>query len=136
HEATFADKERVTVDCASDSLDELIAELTESSLFSQQKVITVKNPFFLTSKVPKKFQKQVQQLQGIFEHIDQLDDVVVLVASYDKLDRRKKLTKTALKQFNVVDAHVKAYEAGKVVRGIIAAEGYQIANADLQLLLE
>lgn len=136
HEKSFADLDKVTIDCESDGLDDLIADLTESSLFSQQKVITVKNPFFLTSKVSKKYQKQLDKLQQIFENINQLDDIIVLIASYEKLDRRKKLTKTAFKQFNVVDTQLKTYEVSKVMKSLIVSEGYQISSSALQLLLE
>lgn len=136
YEESFQEFEKVSVDCESDSLDDLIAELTESSLFSQQKVITIKNPFFLTAKVPQKAKKQLDQLQQIFDHIDQLDNKLVIVASYEKLDRRKKLTKTILKKFNVVDTEVKSYEVKKVTKALISAEGYQITEMALQLLLE
>lgn len=136
YEESFQELEKVSVDCESDSLDDLIAELTESSLFSQQKVITIKNPFFLTAKVPQKAKKQLDQLQQIFDHIDQLDNKLVIVASYEKLDRRKKLTKTILKKFNVVDTEVKSYEVKKVTKALISAEGYQITEMALQLLLE
>ena len=136
YEDSFQELEKVSVDCESDSLDDLIAELTESSLFSQQKIITIKNPFFLTAKVPQKAKKQLDQLQQIFDHIDQLDNKLVIVASYEKLDRRKKLTKTILKKFNVVDTEVKSYEVKKVTKALISAEGYQITEMALQLLLE
>ena len=136
YEESFQELEKVSIDCESDSLDDLIAELTESSLFSQQKVITIKNPFFLTAKVPQKAKKQLDQLQQIFDHIDQLDNKLVIVASYEKLDRRKKLTKTILKKFNVVDTEVKSYEVKKVTKALISAEGYQITEMALQLLLE
>lgn len=136
YEESFQELEKVSVDCESDSLDDLIAELTESSLFSQQKIITIKNPFFLTAKVPQKAKKQLDQLQQIFDHIDQLDNKLVIVASYEKLDRRKKLTKTILKKFNVVDTEVKSYEVKKVTKALISAEGYQITEMALQLLLE
>ncbi|MDF7672087.1 DNA polymerase III subunit delta [Lactobacillus sp. ESL0701] len=135
-EERFNDLERVNVDCESEGIDELIADLTESSLFSQQKIITVKNPFFLTTKAPKKMQKQMDQLQEIFANLQQLDDLVVLVASYDKVDRRKKLTKTVLQQFNVVETKVKTYEVAPVTKNLIAAEGYQISRTGLQLLLQ
>ncbi|MDF7682601.1 DNA polymerase III subunit delta [Lactobacillus sp. ESL0679] len=136
HEERFNDLERISIDCESDGLDELIADLTESSLFSQQKIITVKNPFFLTAKVPKKMQKQLEQLQEIFANLQQLDDVVILIASYEKVDRRKKLTKTVLQQFNVVETKVKTYEVGAITKALIAAEGYQISRTGLQLLLQ
>ncbi|WEV51956.1 DNA polymerase III subunit delta [Lactobacillus sp. ESL0731] len=136
HEERFNDLERISIDCESDGLDELIADLTESSLFSQQKIITVKNPFFLTAKVPKKMQKQLEQLQEIFANLQQLDDIVVLVASYEKVDRRKKLTKTVLQQFNVIETKVKTYEVGAITKALITAEGYQISRTGLQLLLQ
>lgn len=136
HENQFAEMEKLTVDCENDSLDELVADLTESSLFNQQKVITVKNPYFLTAKTPKKIQKQLEQLQQVFENIDKLDDIVVLVASYEKLDRRKKLTKTVLRQFNTVNTEVKTYEVNRLVKALISTEGYQISSSALQLLLE
>lgn len=132
----FKDLEHVTVDCESDGLDELIASLTESSLFSEQKFIVVKNPFFLTAKVSKKLQKQIDDLQKIFENLADLEDVVVIVASYEKIDRRKKLTKTVLKQFNVVEPQIRPYEVASTTKALIKDEGYIITQSALQLLIE
>ena len=135
-EDRFKDLEHVTVDCESDGLDELIASLTESSLFSEQKFIVVKNPFFLTAKVSKKLQKQIDDLQKIFENLADLEDVVVIVASYEKIDRRKKLTKTVLKQFNVVEPQIRPYEVASTTKTLIKDEGYIITQSALQLLIE
>ncbi|WEV42864.1 DNA polymerase III subunit delta [Lactobacillus sp. ESL0684] len=136
HEKRFAGLDKVTIDCTVDGIEELIANLSESSLFSQQKMIIVKNPFFLTAKSPKKLQKQLVRLQDIFTKMNQLDDLVIIIASYSKIDRRKKLTKTVLKQFNVIETNVKSYEIGTIIKNLIKAEGYQISSAGLQLLLE
>lgn len=135
-EDRFKDLEHVTVDCESDGLDELIASLTESSLFSEQKFIVVKNPFFLTAKVSKKLQKQIDDLQKIFENLADLEDVVVIVASYEKIDRRKKMTKTVLKQFNVVEPQIRPYEVASTTKALIKDEGYIITQSALQLLIE
>lgn len=135
-EDRFKDLEHVTVDCENDGLDELIASLTESSLFSEQKFIVVKNPFFLTAKVSKKLQKQIDDLQKIFENLADLEDVVVIVASYEKIDRRKKLTKTVLKQFNVVEPQIRPYEVASTTKALIKDEGYIITQSALQLLIE
>ena len=135
-EDRFKDLEHVTVDCESDGLDELIASLTESSLFSEQKFIVVKNPFFLTAKVSKKLQKQIDDLQKIFENLADLEDVVVIVASYEKIDRRKKLTKTVLKQFNVVEPQIRPYEVASTTKALIKDEGYIITQSAVQLLIE
>lgn len=135
-EEQFKDYEHIVVDCESDGLDELIADLTESSLFSEQKLIVIKNPFFLTAKVPKKFSKQLDDLQKIFEKIADLEDVVVIEASYEKIDRRKKLTKTIMKQFNVFEPKIRPYEVGAMTKAIIKAEGYTITQSALQILVE
>lgn len=132
----FKGLDRVTVDCENDGLDELIADLTESSLFSSQKLILVKNPFFLTAKVAQKYKKQVKELENIFNHSDELDDIVVIVASYEKIDRRKKITKTIMANFNVVEPKIKSYEVGAVLKSIIQEEGYTISQSALQLLVE
>lgn len=135
-ESQFKDMEKVVIDCDSDGLDELIATLTEASLFSSQKLVMVKNPFFLTAKMPAKFKKQSLQLQTIFENLDQLDDILILVASYDKLDKRKKLTKIVQRNLNVIETSFKPYEVSGIIKSIINQEGYQISKSALQLLLE
>lgn len=135
-EKKFIDLEHISVDCEAEGLDELIVSLTESSLFSERKLILIKNPFFLTAKVPKKFQKQIDALQKIFANLQEIEDVVIIVASYEKLDRRKKLTKTILKQFNVVEPQIRSYEVGAITKALIKAEGYTITQSALQLLIE
>ncbi|GHV98110.1 DNA polymerase III subunit delta [Lactobacillus nasalidis] len=132
----FQGLERVTVDCESDPLDDLIAALAEASLFSQRKLVLVKNPLFLTGKFPAKYKQQAEQLLEIFTHIDQLDDVVVLVASYEKLDRRKKLTKQVEKSFNTVSTAVKSYDSGRWMKALVKAEGYRFDRGALELLME
>lgn len=135
-DAQFSNLEKISVDCEIDGLDELIASLTESSLFASQKIITIKNPFFLTSKTPKKFAKQVKQLEDIFSHLQQIDDVIVIEASYEKIDRRKKLSKTIMANLNVVETKIKPYEVGAITKALIKAEGYTISQSALQLLVE
>lgn len=135
HADRFKTLDLVTIDCESDGLDELIASLTEASLFAKRKLLVVKHPFFLTAKVPKKYQSQLAQLQKILAELDQLDDVLVLVASYEKLDRRKKLVKTLMRQMNVVTPNVRSYEVAATLKGIMTAEGYQIDARALQVLV-
>lgn len=132
----FKDFEQVTVDCESDGLNEAIADLTESSLFAQQKIVLLKNPFFLTAKVAKKYNRQLKQLEKIMAHVDELDDIIVMVATYANLDRRKKITKTVLRNFNVVQPQVRPYEVEAIVKALIKAEGYSISRAALQMLVQ
>ena len=75
-------------------------------------------------------------MQEIFSHSDELDDVIVMVASYEKLDKRKKITKTVMNNFNVINLKIKSYEVSAIAKSIIKAEGYIITQSALQLLVE
>lgn len=132
----YRDLDHEIVDCELDGLDNLIRTLSESSIFSTEKIIIVKKPFFLTSKVAKKYDRQLQQLLKIFSQAEALTDTVILVASYEKIDRRKKLVKTIIQHFNLVEPIIKPYEVGAVGKAIIKAEGYNISNSALTLLVE
>lgn len=136
NEARFNGMDHVVIDCEIEGLDAVIASLTESSLFSAQKTIIVKNPYFLTSKANKSEQKQVKQLEKIMEHAQGLDDVIVWVASYEKIDGRKKIGKTIMNNSNVIHTQIRPYEVMALVKTLIKQEGYSISNSALQLLVE
>lgn len=132
----FTDLDQIIVDCLEDGLDELMATLTESSLFSSKKIVVVKNPFFLMAKVPQKYKKQIEKLTKIIEHLDDLEDIVAFVANYEKIDRRKKISKFLLEHVNVVETALKPYEVSGVIKAISKEEGYQITNMALQILIQ
>lgn len=132
----FSGLDQVIVDCLEDGLDELMATLTESSLFSSQKMVVVKNPFFLMAKVPQKYKKQIEKLTKIIEHLDDLEDIVIFVANYEKIDRRKKVSKFLLEHVDVVETSLKPYEVSGVIKAISKEEGYQITNMALQILMQ
>ncbi len=134
-QSSFRNWERVNIDCETDGIDELIASLSEASLFAERKLILVKNPFFLTSKSIAKLTRQVQELNNIFAHVQETENVVVIIASYDKIDRRKKISKTVLNNFNVVQTNIRPYQIMNVAQKIIKSEGYQISPAALRLLV-
>lgn len=75
-------------------------------------------------------------MEDIFAHINEIEDIVILIASYEKIDRRKKLTKTIISNFNVVEPKIKSYEVSAITKSIIKEEGYNISQAALQLLIE
>ncbi|WP_297820485.1 DNA polymerase III subunit delta [uncultured Lactobacillus sp.] len=132
----FKDFEHLTIDCAEDGLDELMANLTESSLFDRQKIILAKNPFFLTTKVAAKYKKDIEKLQVIIQHLDELENIVVFIASYESIDRRKKISKELMSQVNVVETKLKPYEISGFLKALIKDEGYTITNQALQMLIQ
>lgn len=132
----FAGLDLQRVDCENDGLGELLASLTEASLFSQQKIIWIKNPIFLTGKSPKKIQADVEKLEKVFANLNLSDDVVIIQANYANLDKRKKITKLSLSAFNSVAVQFKPYEVSGIIKSIIKDEGYSISQSTLHLLLE
>ncbi|MCI1290007.1 MAG: DNA polymerase III subunit delta [Lactobacillus sp.] len=136
HEPQFKNDDLVQVDCEQDGLDELLAALMENSLFSPQKLILVKNPYFLTSKIPQKDQAKVKRLQQIFANLPQLTDALVMVASYDRLDQRRKITKLLKKYCLLVSTAIKPYQLGDFFKKLSQQEGVQFESGALKLLLE
>lgn len=132
----FKNFEHIIVDCSEDGLDELMANLTESSLFDSQKIIIVKNPFFLTGKVAAKYKKDIEKLQVIIQHLDEIENIVVFVANYESIDRRKKISKELLKQVNSVNTKLKPFEVSGFLKALIKGEGYVITNQALQMLIQ
>lgn len=135
HEPQFKDDDLVQIDCEQDGLDELLAALMENSLFSPQKLILVKNPYFLTSKISPKDQPKIKQLQQIFANLPALSDALVTVASYERLDQRRKLTKLLKKYCLLVSTNVKPYQLGGFFKKLSRQEGIQFEPGALKLLL-
>ncbi|MDO4912176.1 MAG: DNA polymerase III subunit delta [Lactobacillus sp.] len=129
------DLEKETLDCQNGDLNELIATLSEASLFAVQKIVIIKNPLFLTSKSGQIPKRQLEQLEKIFEHVAELTDYVIINASYEKLDKRKKLTKLVLDNFKVVETAIKPYEVGDYFKKIVAEEKYHISPKGFEMLL-
>lgn len=136
HEPQFKNDELVEIDCEQTGLTGLLTALTESSLFSPQKLILVRQPYFLTSKVPKSDQKNIKKLQRIFANLSELTDAIVLVANYDRLDQRRKLTKEIKSGCVVVSTKVKPYQLTAFFRRLSQQEGVKFSPAALKLLLQ
>lgn len=134
-ENTENEYEKVTVDIEQEGIDELIADLSESSLFGEKKIIIVKNPIFLSGKNSTIEKSKIDELVKIFEHVGALSDQVIFVAEYEKLDSRKKITKIIQKNFNVIKSEVEPKLFPKLSENFLAANNYQIATDALKLLI-
>ncbi len=123
---TFVGYERITLDLELEPLDELIATLAESSLFSTQKIIVVKNPLFLTGKLTSFKQHELTELENIFAQIDTLDHVVVLKADVAKLDQRRKLLKLVKQHFQVMLTDFKPFVLPQLVDELVGEHDFTI----------
>lgn len=118
----FSNYDLIYVDVLESGIDGLIATLSESSLFSLQRLIIVKNPVFLSTKFVVKDSKQLEKLKQLIDNLSILDDLIVFVANYEKIDKRKAIVKLLIKNVNVVETNFKAQEVAKILKSIAAAE--------------
>ncbi len=128
--------ERVTVDLDSEGLDELLANLTESSLFGDQKIIIIKSPLFLTGKKNNFKKFELEELENIFGQLEQLDNPIIIKADYEKLDQRKKLTKLIKKGFQQIETTLRPNDISKVVKYVVDKEQLQIEPQAIRVLIE
>ncbi len=84
-------------------VQEAIEEAETVPFMGSKKVVLIENPYFLTAEKVKA--KQDHHLPSLKSYLDNPspDTVVVLVAPYEKLDRRKSLVKTLEKKAKVYE---------------------------------
>ncbi|RYL91560.1 DNA polymerase III subunit delta [Sporolactobacillus sp. THM7-4] len=82
-------------------IEEAIEDAETLPFMSDKKVVVLENPFFLTGeKVKAKIEQNVKRLDQYAEHPSP-DSILVIVAKYEKLDRRKKLVRNLEKSADV-----------------------------------
>lgn len=124
----LADFERVTLDLETEPVGELIATLSESSLFATQKIVVVKNPIFLTGKLSSIKKHELEELERIFEQVDSLEHLLILKADVEKLDSRRKLFKLIKQNFQMVVTNFKPYVLPQIVAELVAENNFTIDN--------
>ncbi len=101
-----------------------------------RRVVVMKNPIFLTSE--KKKEKVEHRIEKLEEYINSPAPytVVVLVAPYEKLDERKKITKLLKKQATVIEMKsLSDSEAVKWMENVAQEAKVEIAKDALDQLL-
>ncbi|WP_018658894.1 DNA polymerase III subunit delta [Allofustis seminis] len=127
----------VQIDLTEQTLDDFLFEATSYPFLGERKVIFVREPRFLTGQ---KGQVIDQMLQEKF--IDYLKDpasftVAIFFAPYEKLDRRKKLTKQLLKMCQLVDVtSPKPHEAEKYFAQYLENSGYRMEDKAWHLFMQ
>lgn len=128
-------QEVVNLDLELTDLDELLGNLMESSLFSGNKILIVKNPLFLTGKPNHYTKHQLTQLEQAMTQINELDNLVFFMAEYDKLDQRKKITKLIKQNFQIIDYTQKQPDLNKVTTAYLKQQQVQIAPQARSLIV-
>ncbi|EXJ24267.1 DNA polymerase III delta subunit [Alkalibacterium sp. AK22] len=119
------------------SIEDIVHEAKSLPFFGEKKLIIVHDSYILTGK----------KITGSLSHnLEQLEDylsdpsdftVIVFVAPYDKLDKRKKITKHLLKQAEVIEAEAsKQGEVEAFLTEFFQSRDLRIERETLQHLLQ
>lgn len=114
--------------------------------FGERKVVIIQNPFFLTAeKVKEKVEHNVQVLEKYIAN-PVPTTILVIVAPYEKLDERKRLTKALKKQAVILDARelseketirwIGQYisERGGMIKPAAAEKVFQLVGPNLAII--
>ncbi|MEH6941186.1 DNA polymerase III subunit delta [Bacillus sp. JJ722] len=103
----------------------------------ERKLVILHNPYFLTAeKTKEKVEHNIQLLLDYVENPSPFS-IVVIAATYEKLDERKKITKQLKHHATVVEANkLKDQELVRWIEGQAIAHGVQIEREAIQTLME
>lgn len=121
-----------TYDLENSTLEQIIEDASTISLFSENKMIICENAYIFTGTTNKKLPEQnIKVLEEYLEH-ENPDTILIFSILKDKLDERKKITKTLkqkkqIKEFNKLD-RIDDFVKNKF-------EPYKIDKKDITLLI-
>lgn len=124
-------------DMEENTINDALFEASSFPFFGERKVVFVQNPYFLTG----------QKVRNAPDHnTDELEDylknpadftIFVIFAPYEKLDRRKKITKSLEKNAQLIDvSSPNANEANRYIKEVVKEKGYQFTDGAFQLFTE
>ncbi|MFC6170747.1 DNA polymerase III subunit delta [Loigolactobacillus jiayinensis] len=123
-------------DLATTPLATALDDAMSAPFFGERRLVFVQNPIFLTAE-----SKQAKIVHDVESFLTYLNDppqttILVIFAAYDKLDERKKVTKTLKKQSTLIDvAPLSEAQAQQYVRSYLKEQQVSIEPAALRLLV-
>ncbi|MFT8555915.1 DNA polymerase III subunit delta [Liquorilactobacillus hordei] len=116
-------------------LTDALNDALSAPFFGEKKLIIIKRPLFLTADNKKT--KLEQNTDELLKYIKNPEPrtILLLVAPYEKLDERKKITKQLLKSVTLVESgYSSEQDTLKEVSKIISKNGYTIEAKAYELL--
>ena len=124
-------------DMEENTINDALFEAASFPFFGDRKVVFVENPFFLTGQKVKGAPEH--NLEELEEYIQNPAEFTILVffAPYEKLDRRKKITKSLEKNAQVIDVSSPyPNEVNRYLKEVVKEKGYQFTDGAFQLFTE
>ncbi|GEO57364.1 DNA polymerase III subunit delta [Companilactobacillus bobalius] len=118
------------------SLDDMINEAISAPFFGEKRLVFAQNPYFLTAERVKNAVEQNTDLLLRYIQNPTPSTIMVIFASYEKLDARKKIVKQLKKIAAVVDAgQMEGPVLTRTIQNDLKTDGYQIDGEALDLLI-
>ncbi|WP_201307046.1 DNA polymerase III subunit delta [Companilactobacillus farciminis] len=118
------------------SIADLINEAISAPFFGERRLVFAQHPYFLTGERTKNVIEQNVDLLIKYIQDPTPSTILVIFASYDKLDARKKITKQLKKLATVVDAgQMEGPVLNRTIKADLNKAGYEIEPAALELLI-
>ncbi|MDF9295460.1 DNA polymerase III subunit delta [Geobacillus stearothermophilus] len=138
--AALSEEERewnlAVYDCEETPVQAALEEAETVPFFGERRVILVKNPYFFTAEKDKEIEHDLAKLETYFRAPAPFS-IVVFLAPYDKLDERKRITKLAKEQCEVVAAApLQEAELRAWVRRRLESQGASVTEEAIELLLQ
>lgn len=118
------------------SLGDVINEAISAPFFGERRLVFAEHPYFLTGEKEKNVVDQNADLLLKYIKNPTPSTILVIFASYDKLDSRKKIVKELKKLAITVNAgKMEGPILAKTIKNDLENAGYQIENEALDLLI-
>ncbi len=105
--------------------------------FGERRLVIINRPYFLTGlRVKSKVEHHVEDLEAYLDHPEQ-STIMVLFASYDKLDARKKISKKLKKSATLVEiGKLRESEIKSTVQAEIKSKGFTVDTNALERMMQ
>ena len=118
------------------SLADMINEAISAPFFGERRLVFAEHPYFLTGEKTKNAVEQNTDLLLKYIENPTPSTILVIFASYDKLDARKKIVKGLKKAATVVDAgQMEGPALNRTINNDLQSAGYQIEPEALNILV-
>lgn len=124
-------------DMTEQSISDALFEASSFPFFGERKLVFIQEPFFLTGKKPKGVPEHpLEELEAYLENPADFS-ILVFFAPYEKLDKRKKITKLIEKNARIIDvSSPHPNEASRYIKEIVSEKGYRFPDDAFQSFLE
>ncbi|WP_125762580.1 DNA polymerase III subunit delta [Companilactobacillus hulinensis] len=117
-------------------LDDMINEAISAPFFGEKRVVFANHPYFMTSQKVKNTVDQNPDLLIRYAQNPTPSTILVIFATYDKLDSRKKVVKQLKKLATNIDAsQMDSHLLVRTTRDELQKDGYQIDQDALEMLI-